>query len=224
MIRLDRNNPNTYVGVILLVVLAVFVLPDRLPQFISDLSPQLFAGIPCGRLPSAGDLATRQSIIGRRASDPLLLELDASEIDGDGGLLLRLSVTNRSLGALPIVYQEDNISVAAGDDSSDGFGFIIVPAPAVGTKARSDPNPTAYAEADIRLLGPRQKCVHTLTIRAAAAMISGGGSAQAWYRMSVAGAPQPPSDGKGAIYSDQGLDILSGAVVFSEELAIEARA
>ena len=108
--------------------------------------------------------------------------------------------------------------------ATDGFGFIIVPAPAEGAKARSNPNPQSYAEADIRLLGPRQKCGHAFAITAAPAMISGGGSAQAWYRMSVAGAPQPPSDGKGAIYSDQGLDILSENVVFSEELAIEARA
>ena len=223
MIRLDRNNPNSFVGIILLVLLAVFVLPDRLPQFISDLSPQFFAGIPCSGLPSASDLATRQSIIGRTASDPLLLELAADDIDADGELLLRLSVSNRSLGVLPIVYQADNISVAAADDSSDGFGFIIVPAPAAGTNARSDPKPTAYAEADIRLLGPRQNCVHSLAIGAAPAMIANGGSAQAWYRMSVAGATQPPSDGKRAIYSDQGLDILSDAVVFSEELTIEAR-
>ena len=116
MIKLDRGNPNTFIGVILLVVLAVFVLPDRLPQFISELSPYLFGGIPCGRLPAAKDLAAHQSIIGRSAADPLLLEIAASEIDADDKLVLRLSVTNRSLGTVPLVYQEDNISLAAADD------------------------------------------------------------------------------------------------------------
>ena len=224
MIKLDRSNPNTFIGVILLVVLAVFVLPDRLPQFISELSPYLFGGIPCGRLPAAKDLAAHQSIIGRSAADPLLLEIAASEIDADDKLVIRLSVTNRSLGTVPLVYQEDNISVAAADDLTDGFGFIVDPAPADGAKERTDPNAETYAEADIRLLGPRQKCEHSTELRAATAMIADGGTAQAWYRMSVAGTQQTQGEGTREIYADQGLDILSEGVVFSEELVIEARA
>ena len=224
MIKLDRSNPNTFIGLILLVLLGIFVLPDRIPQFIADLSPYWFGGIPCGRLPEAKDLAAHQSIIGRAVSDPLLLEIAASQIDAEDQLVIRLSVTNRSLGVVPIVYQAGNISVAAADDATDGFGFIVKPAPAAGAKERTNPNPATYVEADIRLLGPRQRCVHATTLTAAAAMVADGGAAQAWYRMSVAGAQQPQSDGPREIYPDQGLDILSEGVVFSNELEIEARA
>ena len=81
-----------------------------------------------------------------------------------------------------------------------------------------------YAEGDIRLLGPRQSCVHALELLASAAMISDGGSARAWYRMRAAGEQQPQSEGVREIYPDQGLDILSEGVVFSEEVDIAPRA
>ncbi len=223
MIRLDPDSPNTFIGVILLVMLAVFVLPDRLPRFIADLSPQLFAGIPCGRLPAAKDLAAHQSALGRSAVDPLLLEVAASKIGTDDGLTIRLSVTNISLGTVGIIYQEDNIVVAGTDDSSDGFGLIINPAPASGTQDREDPNPASYAEADIRLLGPRQNCVHATEVTASAGMIAAGGTARAYYRMSVAGEQQAPSEGARQIYPDQGLDILSESVTFSQEVEIMPR-
>ena len=109
LLRLDRDSPNTFVGVILLVVLGVFVLPDRVPQFIADLSPYLFAGVPCERLPAASNLAAHQSVLGRSAVDPLKLDLSASGIGDENELVIRLSVTNGSLGTVPVVFQADNI-------------------------------------------------------------------------------------------------------------------
>ena len=223
MFRLDRNNPNAFIGIILLVVLAIFVLPDRLPQFISDLSPYLFAGVPCGRLPAARNLAAHQSVLGRLAQDPLLLEVAGGEIDDEDKLVIRLSVTNASLGTVPIAYQEDNFVVVEEDDLTDGFGIIIQPAPEEGARARTGPNPETYAEADIRLLGPRQNCVHTTELTASADMITDGGIVRAYYRMSVAGTQQEQSEGIREIYSDQGLDILSEGVVYSEEVEIAPR-
>lgn len=35
----------------------IFVLPGRLPAFVSNFAPCLLGGIPCGRLPAASDLA-----------------------------------------------------------------------------------------------------------------------------------------------------------------------
>ena len=223
MFRLDRNNPNAFIGIILLVVLAVFVLPDRLPQFISDLSPYLFAGVPCSRLPAAKNLAAHQSVLGRLAQDPLLLEVAAGEIDDEAKLLIRLSVTNASLGTVPIVYREDNFVVVEEDDDTDGFGIIIEPVPEEGTHARTDPNPETYAEADIRLLGPRQNCVHSIELTASAEMIAEGGTVRAYYRMRVAGTQQEQSEGIREIYRDQGLDVLSEGVVYSEEVEIAPR-
>ena len=223
LLRLDRDNPNTFIGVILLVVLGVFVLPDRVPQFIADLSPYLFAGVPCERLPAASNLAAHQSVLGRSAVDPLKLELSASGIGDENELVIRLSVTNGSLGTVPVVFQADNIVVAAADDATDGFGLVIDPPPATGIHERSEPNPASYDEGDIRLLGPRQTCVHAFELEASAAMITDGGSARARYRMSVAGEQQEQGEGTGQIYADQGLDILADGVVYSEEIEIGAR-
>lgn len=222
MLQTDGANPNPFIGLILLIVLVIFVMPDRLPQFLSDLSPYLFSGIPCARLPSATDLAAHQSIIGRSVQDPLRLELAPTTISDEGGLLLRLTVINSSLGTVPIVFQEDNIAVVPSDDETDGFGIIIDPAPAAGLQDRADPNPDGYAETDVRLLGPRQRCVHSLELTVSQAMIDDGGSTRAYYRMSVPGEQQPQNEGTRAIYPDQGLDIVSEEVVFSDQVEMEA--
>ena len=224
MPRLDRSNPNALIGVILLVALAVFVLPNRLPQFLGELSPQLFTGIPCTRLPVAKDLAAHQSVLGRRAVDPLVLALTTDAIGESGELSMRLTVKNSSLGTVPVVFQEEDIVVAGAEDASNGFGLVIDPAPAAGARARSHPNIEGYDEGDIRLLGPRQRCAHSVMVTAAGAMIDAGGSARAWYRMSIAGDHQPQSDGTRELFPDQGLNILSEDVVYSDEVEILARA
>jgi len=218
LLRLDRNNPNAFIGLILLIVLVVFVLPERLPDFLAELSPRFFGGIPCARLPAAAGLAAHQSILGRQTRDPLRLALNTGGINDEGALMLRLSLTNMSLGAVPIVFQADNIAVADADDETDGLGIVI--APAVDLNERADPNPAGYDESDIRLLGPRQTCVHSLELLASPDMIADGGRASAYYRMRVAGAHQPGSGGARQIYADQGLDILSDGVVFSPEIEI----
>ena len=222
MPQADGANPNPFIGLILLIVLVIFVMPDRLPQFLSDLSPYLFSGIPCARLPAALDLAAHQSVIGRVVRDPFRLELSPTAISDDGGLRLRMTVINASLGTVPIVFQEDNIAVVDADDETDGFGIIIEPPPAEGSRERADPNPETYDEGDVRLLGPRQRCVHSLELTASQAMIDAGGSAVAYYRMSVAGAQQPQSEATRAIYPDQGLDIMSETVVISDQVEIAA--
>ncbi len=223
MLRLDRDNPNTFVGVILLVVLLVFVLPERLPTFVTDISPYFIGGIPCGRLPAASNLAAHQSILGRSAVDPLQLEITSSEISGEAEVIVRLAVTNMSLGSVPIVYQEDNIVVAGADDESDGFGIIIDPPPSAGTVERINPNPPGYEEADIRILGPRQTCLFSVEVAAAASMIADGGTASAHYRMTGAGEHQQQIEGTRQIYPDQGLAILSEGLVVSDEIDIEPR-
>ena len=224
MLRLDRDNPNTFIGIILLVVLIVFVLPERLPTFVTEISPILFGGIPCGRLPAAGNLAAHQSILGRSAVDPLRLEVTTSEIGDEAELIVRLSVTNLSLGSVPIVYQEDNIVVAGADDESDGFGIVIDPPPSVGAVDRENPDPAGYDEADIRILGPRQTCSYSVEVRASAAMITDGGTVSAYYRMTGAGEHQQQIEGSRQIYPDQGLAILSEGLIVSEAIDVEPRA
>ena len=220
----DVNNPNPFIGIILLIVLVVFVLPDRLPQFVSDLSPYFFAGTPCARLPAARELAAHQSVIGRLVQDPLRLDVAPATLGDDGSFLVRLTVTNASMGTVPIVFQEDNFVVAETQASSDGFGFVVSPAPAEGLNGREDSNLSGFAESDIRLLGPRQRCVHSVEWVASPQMIDGGGTVRAYYQMSIAGDQQPQSDSTRNIYPDQGLDILSKGVLYSEEIEIMANA
>jgi hypothetical protein len=221
-LRRDDDNPNTFIGIILLIVLGVFVGPNLLPEFLSDLSPYIFAGIPCSRLPEAEDLTAHQSIIGRSVEDPLVLEVDSSDIGDDNSLILRLTITNSSLGTVPIVYTENDIATT--DDGSNGFGIIINPAPVNGVFGRQTGGVNSYQETNIKMLGPRQKCVHSFNLVASGPMTSNGGTAQAYYRMNVAGQNQPPSSGTPTIYPDQGLNFLTTGVVFSEVVTIPRRA
>lgn len=212
--RSDNDNPNTFIGIILLIVLGVFVGPNLLPEFLSDLSPLIFAGIPCDRLPEAEDLAAHQSIIGRSVQDPLLLEVDASPIGDDGALVIRVTITNASLGTIPIYYNEDDIPT--NDNGTNGFGITINPPPLSGATSRLTGNLNSYPEVDIRMLGPRQKCVHSFNFIASPQMVSSGGTAQAFYRMTTNGQQQPQSLNTNTIFPDQGLDILATDVIFSE--------
>ena len=219
----DRSSPNAAIGIILLIVLGVFAAPNLMPKFVADLSPYLFAGMPCSRLRTARDLAAHQSIIGRAVQDPLTLEVAVTDIGADGTILIRLTVANSSLGAVPIVYQEDNVAVSADDDQTYGFGIIIDPAPSAGLRPRQNANPTSYHEADIRILGPRQKCVHSLTVTASPQLISAGGTVRAYYRMAVAGTHPPSSQAARLIYADQGIDILTAGALFSAPAKIKPR-
>ena len=223
MPRLDRDNPNSYIGIILLVILAIFVLPARLPAFIANFRPDSVGGMPCGRLPAARDLAAHQSILARAAVDPLRLALSANDIDAEGELSLRLTVSNKSLGSVPILFQNDNLVVAGEEDESNGLGLLIRPAPSDGTVDRTDADRAGYDEADIRFLGPWQTCAHDIEVTASATMISDGGTARAWYRMVIAGEHAPQSEGTQVIFPDQGLAILSEDVVYSAEIEIKPR-
>jgi len=220
--RNNDDNPNAFIGIILLIVLGVFVGPNLLPEFLSDLSPLIFAGIPCDRLPEAEDLAAHQSVIGRSVQDPLVLEVDASTIGDDGLLIVRLTVTNASLGTIAIYYNEDDI--ATNDNGSNGFGIVISPLPISGQVNRQIGNQTSYAEENIRMLGPRQKCVHSFSLIASPQMISNGGTIQGFYRMNTDGQNQQQSIGTRTIFPDQGLGILSTGSVFSETKQIPPRA
>jgi len=222
-LRRNDDNPNAFIGIILLIVLGVFVGPNLLPEFVSDLSPYLYAGIPCGRLPEAEDLAAHQSVIGRSVEDPLSLEISATNIADDGGFIVRLTITNSSLGTIPIYYDEENVAVVTADDNVNGFGIIVNPAPNAGLRSRQIGNLGSYPEADIRMLGPRQRCDHSIELVASPALISGGGSIVGYYRMNTAGQQQPQSTGTRTIYPDQGLNILVTGVVFSEVVEIQPR-
>ena len=67
------NNPNLFVGLILLLLLAVFAGPSTLPRLLSNINPQFYAGVPCSWLRTAEDRAFHQSLLGRAATNPFSL-------------------------------------------------------------------------------------------------------------------------------------------------------
>ena len=136
---------------------------------------------------------------------------------------MRLTITNESLGTIPIYYDEANVAVVTADDNVNGFGIIVNPAPNFGLRNRQTGNLGSYSESDIRMLGPRQRCDHSVNLTASPGMITSGGSILGYYRMNTAGSQQPQSTGTRNIYPDQGLNILSTGVVFSEVKEISPR-
>jgi len=222
-LRRDDDNPNAFIGIILLIVLGVFVGPNLLPEFVSDLSPYFYSGIPCARLPQAEDLAAHQSVIGRSVEDPLTIEVNATDIGDDGSLVVRFTVTNSSLGTVPIYYDGEDVAVLTADDNTNGFGIVINPAPNSGLQNRQTGNLGSYPEVDIKMLGPRQRCDHSVQITASPQMVTNGGTVLAYYRMNTAGTQQPQDTGTRNIFPDQGLNILSTGVVFSELVEIPPR-
>ncbi len=217
------ENPNLLVGIFLLILLSVFMGPNILPRIISSISPFIDEAIPCDWLRRGLDRANHQSLIGRAASNALELEVRAGSVpfDASGTLQIELVVINRSLGTIPIVYNINQVNI--GDNGTTGLGIIFDPGnlQAVNT-GRADSQ--TYPEQNIRLLGPRQRCIHSIEIPGSQLdpnIRSGAASVRAFYRINTAGSIIP-AGGPTPIYNDQGLDIVPGG--FIESAAVPLRA
>ena len=103
------------------------------------------------------------------------------------------------------------------------WALSLIPRQYQAFSGRLSGNLSSYPEQNIRMLGPRQKCVHAFNVIASPQMASSGGTAQAYYRITTAGENQPQSIGTQNIFPDQGLDILSTDTVFSQVTAILPR-
>ncbi|MDX2160178.1 MAG: hypothetical protein SF162_02525 [bacterium] len=203
------NNQNIIVGLILLIALAFLAGPDALSRFLTPISPY-FEGVPCDRLRRADDRANHQSLLGRAAANPIQLRIAASSIptDPNGSLFITITVINNSVGSVPIVYNPNE--VIAGDNGTSGLGIIFSPQTStagVGLGSRAQ-QPAAIPEEDIRLLGPRQRCIHQIDIAAGnvltnAALANGQASVIAYYRGTTRGSV--PAANPTPIYTDQGL-------------------
>ncbi|MBZ0303792.1 MAG: hypothetical protein K8J31_28890 [Anaerolineae bacterium] len=222
--RPSNDNPNLLIGIFLLILLSVFMGPNVLPRLISSISPIIDESIPCDWLRMGFDRANHQSLIGRAATSALDLEVRASNVpaSGSGVLSIDVIVINRSLGTVPILYNSTQVNI--GDDGTSGLGVIIDPGNLLArSTGRSDAQ--TYPEQNIRLLGPRQRCIHTIDIPAGQmdpTLLSGNASVRAFYRINSAGTiTQAVSIGPTPIYNDQGLDIVPGG--FVESLALPLR-
>src|SRR4051794_27855761 len=121
------NNPNLFVGLILLLLLAVFAGPSTLPRLLSSINPQFYAGVPCSWVRIADDRAFHQSLIGRAAANPFSLSVQTTALpkDASGSLFVNIIITNNSIGTVPFVYDPQRVIV--GDNGTSGLGLIFTP-------------------------------------------------------------------------------------------------
>jgi hypothetical protein len=206
--RRRPDNPNTLVALFLLILLAVLAGPATLPRFISSVVPGADEGIPCSWLRQAQDRAAHQSLIGRGTTRPISLGISTSPVPStpDGELVIRIIVANNSLGTVPIIYNPNQVQV--GDAGfNTGLGIVInstSPVPEGGAQGN-----TFIPESDIRVLGPRQRCVHTLRFTGTnlpdPGLGTGNATVKAYYRNTSPGVTQSQDPLATPIYNDQGL-------------------
>lgn len=206
----SRFGSNVIVGLFLLVMLAVFASPSTLPRVLSDVFPGFYEGVPCDWLKTAENRANHQSLLGRGAVNPITLSIQTTSIptDPSGFLYVRIIISNNSLGTIPFVYEPNGVIV--GDSGTSGLGVIFTPANSLTAGVRQDYGAN-IPESAIRILGPRQICVHTLEFPAGnvlidPALVSGSAQVRAFYRNnSVGTVVQPQGAVATPIYNDMGL-------------------
>lgn len=213
------DNPNLLVGLFLLVMLAIFAGSGLLPNVVSSIIPNADESIPCGWLRTGLERAEHQSLIGRSATNPIEVRIRTSPLPNQSGQTLRLTVivTNNSIGTVPIYYSPDQVRI--GDDGiSSGLGIVFNRA---GALPAGSGGSGIYPEEDIRLLGPRQSCVHTAEWAfeqiTALGLTAGQNIVKAYYRNTTPGISQLQNGARQIIFADQGLWV---GIVESESVPI----
>lgn len=218
--RRGDDNSNSVVGIVLLVMLLVFVGPSILPTLASRTLDFVDEGVPCTRLRQSEDRASHQSYIGRNSTNPIALRVIPGELppQSGGNLIIRMVIENTTIGTIPIVFDERQIIV--GDDpATSGFGLIFTPANAMRTSGVRQTQGGNIPETFVRLLGPRQRCVHRIVIPSASldpVLYNGNSTVQMYYRILTSGATTV-----GSIFPDQGLGRISGGYIQSDPVIIQ---
>src|SRR5690606_15433951 len=139
----------------------------------------------------------------------------------DGVLAVSIVIANESLGTVPIVYNPNQVIV--GDNGTSGLGIIFTPNSLI-TNGATRVDSASFPENDIRVLGPRQRCIHRMEFQAAQVaadptLASGGSQVRAFYRINAAGQviANPAAT---AIYPDQGLNIVPNGYIESQPVSI----
>lgn len=203
------NNQNRLIGVFLLILLAVIAGPTTLPRIL----PFTELGVPCASLPQGTERGLHQSYIGRLAENPLQVIVRPSPVPsgGDNQLYVSIVMVNNSIGTVPILYNSNQILV--GDNGTNGMGVVFNPPNNLSNGAvRQNPPNGSYPETDIRLLGPRQRCVHEIAFTvdpgANPSIFTGTATVQAFYRMDTPG--QVTTGGQ--IFPNQGLRVQNNFI------------
>lgn len=222
-LRREGDSSNTVIGIILLIVLLVFVGPDVLPQLLSSTLPFVDEGIPCTRTRTAEDRANHQSLIGRAAVNPLLLAVEPEPLpvnSDDEEWIVRVTVINNTIGTVPFVFNENQVIIwnNEGVPTGSGVGLRFTPPLSINLGTTTPVALGTYPEENIRLLGPRQRCVYRVRIPTTQIGSIQGNvtTVRAYYRITNDGATNVP----GGVYPDQGLDIIEGGYTESEPVII----
>lgn len=203
-----RDSRQLITGLFLLVLLAAFSGSNALPNFLSELIPWFDESLPCGWLKTAENRAQHQSLIGRSAINPLALEVRASPLPTtpEGSLVITITVINRSIGTVPFVYHPQQVIV--GDNNTNGVGLTFNPQVGLSTGGSRPANTGAVPENNIRLLGPRQRCVHRVEFPASqlgSSLATGTATVSAYYRNNTSGQIVTAQQPGQVIFPDQGL-------------------
>ncbi len=207
-----RGGNRSIVAILFLVVLVSVALgPNTLPRLLSQAIPGFDQGVPCAWLRLGDDRAFHQSLLGRAAESPLSVSVRASTIPTkpDGFLIITVTLTNNSLGTVPIIFNPQQVIV--GDNGSSGMGLIFSPANSLDLGFTRPADPASFPESNIHVLQPRQSCIYEADFPAGNVLIdpaASGGNAQvtAYYRSNGPGQVYPnPATPATPIYYDQGL-------------------
>ena len=203
-----RENPNAIAGLFLLILLAVFAGPTVLPQLIANTIPFVDEGVPCSRLRDGSLRAVQQSLIGRAVSNdpsnpPIRLRVRTGSIAPDSTITIMMIVINETLGTVPILVTDDTLILNT-QEARNGLGVVFgqTTVPQGGGEAGG-----TYAPNRIRLLGPRQLCVHRVRVPLSqipnsSALVAENVTATAFYRNNNPGSLAVTGT---TLFPDQGL-------------------
>jgi hypothetical protein len=219
MLRRNSGNPNWLVGIFLLLLLGLIIGPGLLPSVLPSIIPSADESMPCKWLRTGAERAEHQSLIGRTATNPFSIRILTSSLPNQTGQTLRIRVviTNNSMGTVAFYYNPDQVRV--GDDGfSSGLGIVFNRATSLPAGSGGG---ASYPEDDLRLLGPKQSCVHTsewpFEQILSLGLSAGQNIVKAYYRSTSPGISQSTNGTGRVIYADQGLWV---GIVESESLPI----
>lgn len=201
----NTRNPNGVAAVFLLVLLAIFAGPDVLPRLIDGI-PFVDEGVACDDLRLGDDRDQHQSLLGRAASSrfepPIDLTIESTAITqgGTGQVIVTIGISNETLGTIPLLITEDSVLVNEGNGQA-GLGVAFNN---LGTIANSS---TGNPASEVRLLGPRQRCVHRVSFQVnqlPGAFQTGTGTIIAYYRNNTPGTTVQ-SGPRAPVFNDLGL-------------------
>jgi hypothetical protein len=208
----DRTeNPNAIVGLFMLLLLAILAGPGTLPRLISSV-PSFDEGVPCDWLRTGEDRAHHQSLLSRtlgaRQDPPIDLEVRTGSLPQtqEGDLTITIVVTNKTLAPVPILVTSGELILDLTLTRS-GFGMVFDTTTQI-QNIPDDLSAGGYTEDRIRILGPRQVCIHRVSvpfdqIPASSALIANNTGIRAFYRNASPG--EIPLLDPNQPFTDQGL-------------------